>query len=407
MGGITSLNALTAAVQTFATGATGTDFGIVSSGSVHTFNLPSASVANRGLLTSADWSTFNSKQAPLSVTTPITLAANVIGITLPITVARGGTGQTTATAGFNALSPLTTAGDDIGFDGANNVRVPIGANGQCKVADSTQSVGWNWEPCGAAANIWSSIGAPTGLASFTMGAFPTVFTYNTATGSTDMMKWTDTASNSGVGILGHFTAASSSTEIPWQADANGTGWRVSASSGSLASVGATVSGKWCASGITSGAACITVADIAGTPQNIKLPTATGAALAVLQTDGGSPQQTSWKSAAMVVATVTATAQGASITTTNLLASAPAGLYRISTYLATSTAGSGNVVTTLGWTDTVGAKTLASPGTLTLTTGAFVQSTIFAQVAAASNITYAAAWTTTGQYNIYLTLERLQ
>lgn len=59
--GITALNGLTAQVQTFATGTTGTDFGISSSGSTHTFNIPTASALNRGLLSSADWSTFNSK----------------------------------------------------------------------------------------------------------------------------------------------------------------------------------------------------------------------------------------------------------------------------------------------------------------------------------------------------------
>lgn len=65
-GGITSLNLLTGATQTFATGTTGTDFGISSAGTVHTFNLPSSSAANRGLLTSADWTTFNGKQPVLS-----------------------------------------------------------------------------------------------------------------------------------------------------------------------------------------------------------------------------------------------------------------------------------------------------------------------------------------------------
>lgn len=60
--GLTALNGLTAQVQNLATGTSGTDFGIVSSGSTHTFNLPDASAANRGLLTSDDWSTFNAKQ---------------------------------------------------------------------------------------------------------------------------------------------------------------------------------------------------------------------------------------------------------------------------------------------------------------------------------------------------------
>ncbi len=59
--GITSLNGLTALSQTFATGSSGTDFSITSTTSTHTFNLPTASAVNRGALSSADWSTFNSK----------------------------------------------------------------------------------------------------------------------------------------------------------------------------------------------------------------------------------------------------------------------------------------------------------------------------------------------------------
>jgi hypothetical protein len=63
--GLTALNGLTAQVQNFATGTTGTDFGISSATSTHTFNLPTASAANRGALSSADWTTFNNKQAAL------------------------------------------------------------------------------------------------------------------------------------------------------------------------------------------------------------------------------------------------------------------------------------------------------------------------------------------------------
>ena len=63
--GLTSLNALTASTQTFATSSTGTDFTISSATSTHTFNLPSASASNRGLLTAANWTTFNNKQAAL------------------------------------------------------------------------------------------------------------------------------------------------------------------------------------------------------------------------------------------------------------------------------------------------------------------------------------------------------
>jgi hypothetical protein len=63
--GLTALNGLTEQVQSFATGTTGTDFGITSAAGVHTFDLPTASAINRGALSSTDWSTFNGKQDAL------------------------------------------------------------------------------------------------------------------------------------------------------------------------------------------------------------------------------------------------------------------------------------------------------------------------------------------------------
>jgi hypothetical protein len=49
--GLTSLNGLSKQAQYFAVGSTGTDFAIVSSVDTHTFNIPSASASNRGLIT--------------------------------------------------------------------------------------------------------------------------------------------------------------------------------------------------------------------------------------------------------------------------------------------------------------------------------------------------------------------
>lgn len=71
-GGISSVNGLTDSVQTFAAGTAGTDFAISSAAGIHTFNIPTASATNRGLLSTADWSTFNGKQASGNYITALT-----------------------------------------------------------------------------------------------------------------------------------------------------------------------------------------------------------------------------------------------------------------------------------------------------------------------------------------------
>jgi len=99
--GITSLNGLTALTQTFAVGTSGTDFGISSSTSTHTFNLPTASATNRGALSSADWTTFNNKQNAL--TNPIT-----------------GTGTTNYLPKFTGSTAL---GNSLVYDNGTNVGI--------------------------------------------------------------------------------------------------------------------------------------------------------------------------------------------------------------------------------------------------------------------------------------------
>lgn len=61
-----------------------------------------------------------------------------------LAISRGGTGQTTASASFDALSPLTTKGDLIVRNASTNTRLPIGSDGQVLVGDSTQSLGVKW-----------------------------------------------------------------------------------------------------------------------------------------------------------------------------------------------------------------------------------------------------------------------
>lgn len=98
-------------------------------------------------------------------------------------------------------------------------------------------------PCGSGSgsSVWSALTNPTTSLALTMGSNTTTFTFGATTGTADLMKWTDTVNNTGTGIMGHFGTAAGSTEIPWQADANGVGWQVRAD-GTFHSVGATVAG---------------------------------------------------------------------------------------------------------------------------------------------------------------------
>jgi len=74
--------------------------------------------------------------------------------------------------------------------------------------------------------LWSSLQNPTGNLALTMGSDTTTLTYGSTTGSADLFKLTDSPSNTGTGILLHITTASGSTEIPFQADANGVGCKI-------------------------------------------------------------------------------------------------------------------------------------------------------------------------------------
>lgn len=175
--GITSLNTLTSAIQSFATGTTGTDFGIASSGSTHVFNLPSASSTNRGALTSSDWIAFNAKQSALSFTAPLVNTSGTISLNVPLTVTQGGTNGTSATAAFNNLSPLANRGDILRYTGSTNSPLPIGTVGQCLVSNGTDP---QWLPCSGS----NPISAATTNCIVTANSATSIFT-NTNCPSTD------------------------------------------------------------------------------------------------------------------------------------------------------------------------------------------------------------------------------
>jgi hypothetical protein len=78
-------------------------------------------------------------------------AANVTGV---VAIANGGTGQATATAAFNALSPTTTKGDLIVRNGSSNTRLAVGTDAFVLTADSTAATGIKWAAAsGGSSNI--------------------------------------------------------------------------------------------------------------------------------------------------------------------------------------------------------------------------------------------------------------
>lgn len=108
----------------------------------------------------------------------VDLTSQVTG-TLPI--ANGGTGQTTASAAFNALSPVTSTGDLILGNGANSsTRLPIGANTYVLTSNGTTAT---WAlPTGSGATITNDTTTATNVyptfAAATSGALSTIYTSN-------------------------------------------------------------------------------------------------------------------------------------------------------------------------------------------------------------------------------------
>lgn len=68
--GLQSLNGLTPSTQVYATGTSGSDFGISSSTSTHTFNIPDAGASARGLVTTGTQTLAGAKTFSTSVNTP-------------------------------------------------------------------------------------------------------------------------------------------------------------------------------------------------------------------------------------------------------------------------------------------------------------------------------------------------
>ena len=143
--GLTALNGLTAQIQNFAVGTSGTDFAISSATATHTFNLPTASATNRGALSSADWTTFNSKTSNLGTVTSVGLSSATSGVTIgssPVTTS--GTITLAIATASGSQNGLLSSTDWTTFNSKQNALTnPVtgtGASGQVAYFTGTSAI---------------------------------------------------------------------------------------------------------------------------------------------------------------------------------------------------------------------------------------------------------------------------
>jgi len=343
-----------------------------------------------------------------SATTNALVASNISSGTLPAGRLPAFSGDATSSAGTATLT-LATVNSNTGpcGDSTHIPQVTLNAKG-LTTACTPVSISAGGSPA------WSALTNPTNSLSLTMAAFQSIWTYNAATGSSAMQLVTDTVNNTGTGQLWRSSSAAGSQAVPWQADANGVGWRVT-NTGNFESVG--MSGvPW------------TITGLVGTT-----PTTPAASNLTLFFDTTKKRISSVDDAGVVTkyigvlpGAVSATAQVAAITTSTLCATANciAGHYRVAAYIASTvtcaTPGPGITGITIGWTDDVAAKTQKLPLVGAGVTGSdiaigdltsFGQSTINFWSSGAAVITYATNYTActtgTGTYSLRITTERIQ
>jgi hypothetical protein len=136
---ISTLNGLTSASQTFAVGTTGTDFNITSTGSTHTFNIPSASASARGVVTTgaqtfAGSKTFSSDIVVNGVKIGRGLGNNDQNVAIGADALASGTGTRNTAVGYGSMKSYSgTSFDNNTSIGYYNLPVLTSGSGNTSV----------------------------------------------------------------------------------------------------------------------------------------------------------------------------------------------------------------------------------------------------------------------------------
>jgi hypothetical protein len=197
----------------------------------YTFNIANTAVTSGAYGGAATVPTFSvNAQGQLTLATDVSIAIAGSQITSgTVAIANGGTGQSTASAGFNALSPITTTGDLIIGNGTNSAtRLAIGANGYLLGSDGTTA---SWVPAPA-----------SGVTSFSAGT--TGLTPSSATSGAVTLAGTLAIANGGTNSTATATAggAAYGTGTAYAVTAAGTAGQVLTSAGTSAPVWSGISG---------------------------------------------------------------------------------------------------------------------------------------------------------------------
>lgn len=137
---VTSINSQSQSSQTLQVGSAGTDFTINSVTGVHTFNIPSSSAGNRGLLTSTDWSTFNNKLSTslLSARVFVGNGSNIAtGVSLSGDASLDNTGSLSLSATGVSPGTFNTVTVDAKGRVTNATNVPVGTGSVTNITAGT------------------------------------------------------------------------------------------------------------------------------------------------------------------------------------------------------------------------------------------------------------------------------